>query len=103
MTDKGVSLKEDEVFEKAEEKRKKTGLTQRELSKKIGYTEETYSRWVTGKENPGPEAKKALFKWLKNTESILQVNDGSGVEYYAIPNELQGSDPEHVYRKVVEE
>ena len=73
--------KMNETFrQRVEERLKATGTTQRQFAEKLGVSEVTVSRWLSGERNPTLETLEKMAKVLDTTTSYFFTNDEPAVQ-----------------------
>lgn len=68
------------VRNRIEERLKAKGMTQRELAARLGVSEVTVSRWLSGERNPSIETMSRIASALDTTAAHLLSEDGGGTE-----------------------
>jgi len=90
-------MKESEILDRLEEKRKAEGMTQAEMAETLGYSREIYNKWVNRRVTPDQRKLIDIFSFLTGKKTLIIKNDREDPEYLSTPVEwVVGEDVEHV-------
>lgn len=58
----------------------RSGISQKDLSKAVGYTQQTISKWYNGRTEPDTETIKKIANYFNVTTDYLLGNDNKNTE-----------------------